>query len=98
VPGDIVQIICVDQQPYRMIDFMTAIGCTPDLSYAQAFMLQKDVARPPRPVQCVETGVIYESTSKAAETLGCSPINLSRHLRQPTLFKTVKGHTFKYYT
>lgn len=45
-------------------------------------------------VQCIETGIIYNSSAEACRALDLSSSALSNHLAGRTGFKTVKGYTF----
>lgn len=47
-----------------------------------------------KPVICHETGLIFESTSKAAKHLGCHFDSIKKNIRG--LLKTCKGFTFSY--
>ena len=49
-----------------------------------------------RPVRCVDTGVIYESESSAAELFGCSQTLI--YYAAIGKYKTAKGHKFEYVT
>lgn len=46
------------------------------------------------PVQCVQTGVVYNSASDAAKALGINQSQLSQHLRRNPGYKTIRGMTF----
>lgn len=46
-------------------------------------------------VQCVETGVIYNSQYECAKLEGLNQAQLSQHLRRNPGYKTIKGHTYK---
>jgi len=99
--GEAVYLLLTGDNAYQTADAArTLSGISPDMRHVHAHLMERKsrIGRPSLSVRCVETGEVYPSTSKAAEAFGCSPINLSRHLRYPQTYKTVKGHTFKYFT
>lgn len=48
------------------------------------------------PVQCVETGVIYDSANEACKALGIHNPRMSNHLNKRPGHKTIKGLSFVY--
>lgn len=51
--------------------------------------------RSARPILC-SNGVTYKTQSEAASALRINQGNLSKHLREPDVLKSVGGYTFKY--
>ena len=58
--------------------------------------MQRPPKRAGRPVECIETGQRYFSTTAAAEANNASYCALQKHLKGAVGYKSVKGHTYRY--
>lgn len=97
--GEAVQVLVIGLEAYKVATAMKEMGHDPEMKYVHAHIAGKGrPGRPAKPVVCNETGMVYESINKAASETGTTVGNLSNHLRFPQVFKSVKGHTFTYYT
>lgn len=47
-------------------------------------------------IECIETGVTYQTASEAARINGSTQSNLSNHLNNKPGFRSVKGKTYRY--
>lgn len=96
--GEALQILAIGLEPYKVANHMNDMRLTPEMHHVHNHIAGKSrIGRPARPVVCVETGQVYSSINAAAQACGIGVGNLSNHLRYPSAFKTVKGHTFRYY-
>lgn len=97
--GDFVLVLTHGIDPQRVANIVVNNGIIPEMRFVNAHRMGRSrTGRPSRPVLCVETGMVYPSVSKAAHAVGATQSNLSNHLRYPDAHKTVKGHTFKFYS
>lgn len=97
--GDFILILAHGIDPQRIANLIVNKGIVPEMRYVTAHRLSRSrVGRPSRPVQCVETGAVYKSINACAQAVGSAVGNLSNHLKYPDVFKSVKGHTFRYYS
>lgn len=58
--------------------------------------IQRPPKRAGRPIECIETGERFFSTTGAAEAHSASYSALQKHLRGLIGYKTVKGKTYRY--
>lgn len=52
--------------------------------------------QPRLPVQCEQTGEVFDNPRQAAVVYGIATAQLYMHLKQPERYKSCKGLTFKY--
>lgn len=98
--GEAIQLICSGLDAYKVATRAQEItGEAPEMRYVHEHIKGKGrPGRKPKPVVCNETGVIYDSINAAARETGGTVGNISNHLKHPDVFRTVKAHTFSYYT
>lgn len=97
-PNEALMVSCVGYEPWKMLQFMHDRGETPDTKDVHEYILKGgQVGRPSKPIRCVETGQIFPSINAAAQELGIPQGNLSKHLKYPQVFHTIKGYKFAYH-